>query len=324
MGATIADKYSDYFDVKDKCNFKKYVEKMAEWNDCLSNSANSNSVFSRLFELLKYHFLYKTVIGLYKKSKENPNNELGFNNGISNLIEEGYVHFQTITIRGLIEPQNKNPQKRINSLRSIIDDIAKNSHLITRECYMAISNLPFDYRKAELDFQQKSAKYVQEFSSDIRIKWFVRDSKGPLAYKESQERHGLFDKISSSTESNKNRNDTIRPDIFRKLNEIFGSCDFIKKFTDANIAHFGISTPKNQQNQLPFDRVEKCIEHLFRTYNYVNEYLLGNGNTGPNFILPIDWWKNIDKKWALTEQDAKDIYNDIEVEMKKKCKDLKI
>ncbi|MBC8278147.1 MAG: hypothetical protein H8E46_07940 [FCB group bacterium] len=318
MSSSINDKYSDFYDVEDEDRFRKYCKKMSEWKNGLSNSANPNSVFSRFFELLKYHYLYKTIRGLYSRSQDNPHNELGFNTAITNLIEAGYVHFLTITIRALIEPQSEKPQKRINSLRSIIDDIAKNAHLITRECYLAICNLPFDYQKAEFDYQQKSALNTQEFSPDIRFKWRVGDSKGPFAYQESEKRHELFDKISGTSFDSRNRNDTIRLDIFKQLICQLGSCSCIKDFANDNFAHFSITTPKNKQNSVTFNRVEKCIEDLFRIYNYVNEYLLGKGKTSPKFILPIDMWKNIDKKWALNEQEAIDIYNDIEAEMKKR------
>lgn len=47
-------------------------------------------------------------------------------------------------------------------------------------------------------------------------------------------------------------------------------------------------------------------------------YFLGEGLTSSNFILPIDAWKNIDKKWVLTEQDAELVYNKITENMKKK------
>jgi len=325
MGTTIEDKYSDYFDVKDKCNFRKYREKMAEWNDGLSNSANPNSVFARYFELLKYHYLYKTIRKLYERAQDNPNAELGFNVGITGLIETGYVHLLTIAIRSLIEPQHSDPKKKINSLRSIVDDIEHNSHLITRECYLAIGNLPYNVQNAKHAYDEIISKKLNEYSSErISVSGYALPPKGPFAYQESEERHELFDRISGNSFDNRNRNDTIRPDIFRQLRDRLGSCSCVKDFVNDNFAHFSIMTPENKQDSLQFDRVEKCIEDLFRIYNYVNENLLGRGKTSTSFILPIDKWKNIDKKWALTEQDAKDIYNDIEAEMKKKLKDLKI
>lgn len=256
MSSTIDDKYNDYYDILDEANFNTFKEKMKKWDCNLNDSANSNSVFSRLFGLLYYHYLYKTVIGLHKKSIDYPNNELGFNNGIANLIAEGYVHLQTITIRSLIEHHSQNPERMINSLRSIVDDIEENYRLITRECYLAIGNLPYNHREARHAFNTYNPS----------VTFGVRNipSKGPFAYPQSIIKHELFDKISDSSENNRNRTDTIRADIFRKLKERFGSCSFIKDFVNTNFAHYSITTPINQQNQLPFDRVEKCIIQLYK------------------------------------------------------------
>jgi len=116
------------------------------------------------------------------------------------MLDQGYVAIQVLAIRRLLDKRDD-----VFSLRRLFDDIRANSGLITRENFVAYDGTVYD------------PNGWQKLPQDPMIQIWGIDAPGLTQFVRSSERHRIFDNLSGTDQSNRNRTNTIRPAIFDKL-----------------------------------------------------------------------------------------------------------
>jgi hypothetical protein len=138
---------------------------------------------------------------------------------LAHMIDLGYVATQVLAIRRLLDKGSN-----VFSLRRLLNDIQANRKLITREIFVGHDGMPYD------PDGWKSPPSIQ--AQVYAIHGFPRSLL-------SSERHEMFDRLSGVSADRRGREDTIRPEVFERLQSWLASAELNKLVTLSNkfLAH---------------------------------------------------------------------------------------
>lgn len=128
------------------------------------------------------------------------------------LIDSTFFQSQVVAIRRLVDTYSLYGNKGVYSLRALINDIEKHRDHLTRETFIALQGLPYDY--------SQTPGHSDDFI------WI-----------DISEAHQQFDKLSDHHPEDRSRFDLIAGDVFQKLHKKIDSCGEIARYVDKHIAH---------------------------------------------------------------------------------------
>jgi hypothetical protein len=297
----------NYFEVVDNKTFTAYREKRAEWDKKLnSDSEYYQSVKKQNSSLTWELSIFLTINDfrnrLIKLAKNRADKEVQYNSTLINFIDYGFVDSISTKIRKITEIQNKKSRYKIISLRSVIDDIIKEKSLLTRECFLAYYNLPYNAVESERNFKIS----VRGFSS------YGHPLNGPLAYLNSIDAHKKFDRLSGKNANNRLYNDLIKDDIFDNIMRLLDNCKNVKEFVDKVVVHSEDLSDEEKIKKIikctSLKSLTHCIKAIYQAKALIEDLLCWNPPgfaMQPRFLI----WKNIDKKIISSEKMAQKIYD---------------
>jgi len=250
-----------------------------------------HSISFQLYCLAWREAIYSTIDEAAKINSKANNPATGINSAVLELIKEGFFRDQAIAIRRIVEAQSINPRKSVVTLTSLLEDIEKNLHLITRENYISHDGLPFEYLPQKMKFMITAKNVSGSLPSAGRRAWMT-----------SELLHKRFDKLSGVRSKRKrSRLDKINPKWLKKLkNRLTTSRDIlaVKLFVNKFIAHS--ADPKNRtRTQLTLKKIIKCQRILYEISNCLSaQFLFGPTMASPLPTPQYDHLENIDKPWV--------------------------
>jgi hypothetical protein len=186
--------------VSDFALLEKFRERRAKWISWYSfRKDDPNNIEGQIISMIFLDLSYRTLASGRGDFSKGP--DIAARSGIlAHMLDQGYVAIQVLAIRRLLDKR-----KDVFSLRRLFDDIRAKSEVITRENFVAYDGSPYDPN----DWQQ--------LPEDPMIQIWGIDAPGLQRFVRSSERNKIFDNLSGTDQANRNRKDTIKPDVFDKL-----------------------------------------------------------------------------------------------------------
>jgi hypothetical protein len=299
MNKRFAYTYSiDQCDILDKENGEAFRQSRLKWMEWLYDD-DPHSISRQIYSMVWDYALFCVVNELRRIAAMKHRNGVSFNGSVIRLFDAGFFTTQAIAIRRLIEKPKRDPNWAVISLRSILNDIKENAHLVTRENYVCYDGLPYDYEAAHRKWLSTLPSHADGVYAGSL------STTGPTAWHMSELVHENFDKLSAVDPEQRERTDTIKPDLFVFLESQIDTCKDIKKYVDKFIAHASapetrIGLPENQSD-LTLDRLKAHHKTIYQVASFISLQLLYESNLGGLPVPQNDHLANLDKSWATAK-----------------------
>ena len=198
----------EHWDVSDFKRLAKYRKKRAEWLSWYSfRKDDPNNIEGQIIGMVFLDVTYRILAHARGDSGKGP--DIAARSGIlAHMLDQGYVATQVLAIRRLLDKGSN-----VFSIRRLLDDIQRNRRLITREIFVAHDGAPYDPD----GWQSQPARVPAQI--------FGIHAPGFSGFLRSSERHNIFDKLSGVPPTGRDRQDTIRIEIFEKLQSWLASAE---------------------------------------------------------------------------------------------------
>ena len=128
------------------------------WDACL-NGDDPNSIFQQITIMIWDTSIFRIILAARQSQLRKNPQEPEINDALHSFIDRNYFQSQSVCVRRLIDTSSGiTGEKGIFSLGALIKDIKDYRQELTREKYLDLRNLPFDYaeiRKKEMEFIKK-------------------------------------------------------------------------------------------------------------------------------------------------------------------------
>lgn len=266
-------------DVGDKERLAVFRQKIRTWRQQIEGK-HRNAIWKQVAHLLWYDTVFRTFNEARKLSKETDDSSVGLPRTIIELFDEGFVAYQVMAIRRLSDPYRHDPQRRVYSLRSLVQDIEAHIGLYTRENYVCYDGLPYKAPDDEKEHQEWS--------------W----------------RQDCYDRLSGKKRFERARADRIAEEVWDRIKEgldkEFEPFKGFREYANKYLAH--ASDPERRKKRKKIDRefritlqtLDKCYQAIGNIGKKIE--LL----TGENLLCQVptpqfDQLKNWDKRIIRTE-----------------------
>lgn len=217
-------------------------EKRKQWNDCL-NGEDVNTITSQLARMTWDIVAFRVLVEAHNLGTEEVRSER-FNAFPFRLLHKCFSESLLIGFRRLMDNCGLDGNRGVYSLASLLKDIHKSSHLLTRE---AITSL----LREELQRRYSDSKMVGNF---IEIK------------------HEMIDKLTGIATVRRTPNDQIPSDLFEeRLNRLKDKFEAAEKLINKVIAHAATKESRNGNDVEPlrFDDLYEFHAELCKTAHMV-------------------------------------------------------
>ncbi|MEQ8389603.1 MAG: hypothetical protein RIB30_01300 [Thalassospira sp.] len=280
-------------DVQDVESYKRFRSKAEEWSAWLSGD-KTHAIIPHLHEMIWNHAVFKII---NETRRMNYNKDFMSQNGLlAEFIDQSYVTFQATAVRRQLDRSSRTPEKQVISLRRLLDDIEQSRGLITRENYLAVEGLPYDWEPVRDQY------YDSLRHSNGAVHW--GDRTGPKAWDAARSRQILFDQLSGVVPENRCRTDVIKDEVFSELKQVMSSdvLEKLRECTNKLIAHaadeFSRSSSDEEPQYFAIDEVEKCHEIFIRVANALGNEILQIEHFGTFPTAQFNVFKFFDKPWV--------------------------
>lgn len=289
-------------DVSDKERLRAYRSKRSHWLFML-NGDSKHAIWTQIISMLWSDAVFRTAneARLFANSKNRPSSCL--NDMLARFIDQGYVATQVLSIRKLTESQWNNPNKKIISLRHLIDDIKSHKSLITREIYISHDGLPYNPEAA------RQCHYDHVLANAEGGVWCGGlPTSGPDAFDTTEMMHGAFDKLSGKSASGRHRDDVITPDVFERLDGALQESGWkdIVEFGNKFVAHaadeYSRSLLHNGQQGITLNKLSQCHSMICRVTSAIYEKILWQGGHGLFPTPQFNQFEQLDAPYIDTEE----------------------
>lgn len=283
---TALDRYSfplEACQVDDFDSLKAYRKKRAEWEHWL-NDDEHHAIWSNL-SLLIWN---EARFGALSAIADSQGDGALSNSLVTELALYGHVAIQVLAIRRLVDTS-----KKVVSLRKLLQDVAANRHLLTRQNYVCFDGLPYDHGAAwEADHAVHGPG----------VRWL--DTTGPNAWASSEMFHRKFDQLSGVSADKRSRTDRIPKAHFQTIERWIkdSGADDIADWSHQYLAHAGSRFDRDRIAGLNMSgsRIDRAIIGLARATEALSADVL-NSTGGAGALMPtaqFDQFEGLEKPAA--------------------------
>lgn len=285
-GSSSLFKYSvDDCDVEDRTALVAYREKRREWLDWLQGDPR-NSINRQLYGMMWDDAAFRALNEARRFSS--PEHPTGASAPLlAGLIDQGFVATQILAIARLVDHR-----RDVISLRRLLDDIAAQAHLITREIFVCHDGLPFDPVAAERAYWKREG--WPPSGGVIGL-----PTEGPDAFDISRMAHEAFDKIAAPGSVSRARSDCINPAVFARLRDSLATSDIatILQLRHKFVAHAADAASRGKAGIERFgvtlNQLEAAQRALIQTAQRIELDLLWGSSRGVVPVPQYDQFANL-------------------------------
>lgn len=193
-------------DVHDREKLSRYRDLAANWFEWLDGDPEQ-SISRQLSALMWNDAVFRTL----NEARRVPGAEQSSSRAplLASFIDQGYVNVQVLGISKLLEPNPRQAGKGVISLKRIVDEMAANRDVFSREVFVAHDGLPYDFAPVrQANLQDIFARHGTNPGFE------AMDVEGPKAWDSAQRQHELFDRLSGVGEAERTREDRIKEELF--------------------------------------------------------------------------------------------------------------
>ena len=254
-----------------------YLEKRKEWLGWLSGDPQ-HAIWNQINGLVWQDAVFRALNECRRlTSKDAPT---AANNGmLAGFVDHGYVATQVLGISRLIDPRSD-----VISLSRLVKDLSRNRKLLTRENYLTIGDLPYDWKAS------RDAFYAKLGPEGIRGLIGLSTS-GPDAWDFARMSHEVFDRLSAVSEESRSPTDTISEQVFRTLQNWLRdpALEKVRTLRHKFIAHAADAPSRAeaglQKLGITLDEITAAHRLLFRVASAISNQILDNGARGS--VIPV-------------------------------------
>ncbi len=240
------------------------------WEACL-NRNDPNSIFRQITTMIWDTGVYRIILaGRQLKVEKNPQSP-ELNDTLHFFIDRNYFHSQSLIIRRITDDRYPLTGKMgVFSLKALLKDIESYKKELTRETFLELRNMPYDYK----EIQSRELKYA--LSQPAGTAFFIPPE---LDWESIEDAHSVFDRLANLSANNRNPEDQIDSNVFRRLHERLTLCTEISLYADKFIAHS--STPESRVSQnydettITVDKLWKAHRVIFNVALFLSETIFG-------------------------------------------------
>ncbi|MHB1220061.1 MAG: hypothetical protein ACYC1L_17880 [Alphaproteobacteria bacterium] len=269
----------DQCDVYDKVALNKYRSKRDEWLSWLS-SDEQHAISTLISSMAWSDVAFRT---LWHMAEIDPNSCLE-NPLLAEFLIEGHFATQVLAVRRLMDKRSD-----VISLRRLLDDLAANVSLFTREIFVCHDGLPYDYEAAEqrvmLEHLGKGAFWGQKSGSDAP--W------------PSKRAHLIFDRLAGVTPAMRRRDDAIPLTRINALLDWLNACgaDQLVEWSHKFLAH-AADMPSRRKIDIAvarpnLDKISAVLRCFTRVSEAVSAYILFESGHGE--IVPVPQFNQFER-----------------------------
>jgi hypothetical protein len=275
------------------CDLKTKFKRWQEW----LTGDDINSIKNQIHNMIWDSAVFQSINECRRYAPTNEKGEVELNGVVHQFINKCFFETQAIAIRRLLD-------KRLDviSLRRLVDDIEKDSHLLTRENILDALGYPYEYE------QEKRRISDETFKKGPGPHWMGQDYRRCVT---SEYTHSFIDLLAGVESSKRSCNDVVRPQIFEWLKQCLRNCEDIGEFVNKYIAHSATPESRNYRNppelDITLEQILEAHEIICKTAMFVGLRILGDGVGDVLAIPQYDQFVHFDKAWA-SEETVKKLY----------------
>lgn len=239
------------------------------WRDCLIGD-DQNSIIQQIY-LINWDYAIFLIINESRKikSEKNPDNP-PINAPINRFINKAFFISQSAAIRRMVDESKDGltGKKGVYSLIALIKNIKNKGLELTREKYLELRKMPYDYS----DILEKRRIFFTEQSIKGRGAFFVPRE---LDCESIENAHKEFDRLSKKSDKERKPDDVICDEIFDLFLKKLEKCKSIKKYVDKYIAHSATPESRKYENADQLKITLKQILEAQQIIYMVAEWLAG-------------------------------------------------
>lgn len=243
--------------------FRECYDRWASWIGLIQDNIPRNTIWYQCTEMMNNEFMFQALFlaGNKATSQANFHDYLAANTPLYKHLLEGYLSFQYLAIRRLTEKITLNHERQFRGVISIVrllDDMEKHTAVITREAFVCVKDLPYNYREV-LELEKAEAMAKMQHQVEGRI-WLEKPSIGA----ESLQRHITFDRLSGTTEDKRQPTDIIMLDYWQQYRRALkeSGLDQVKKYVDKYLAH---AADEPSLTKLDDEDKKQSMHHIHKT-----------------------------------------------------------
>ena len=188
------------------------IEKAWEiWIDCLKGN-DENSIFKQITIMIWDTAIFRFILESRQiQVGRNPNNP-PLNASFHSFIDRNYFQAQVAFIRRLADKSRYGltGRKGIYSLYSLLDDISKRRTELTREVFIELRHLPYDYT----DLQRGEKEFIAQQAKENKSAFWIPPK---FNWQDSAQAHGTFDRLCGVQIRERTPQDVMSEKVFSKL-----------------------------------------------------------------------------------------------------------
>ncbi len=252
-------------------------EKFQEWKNMLVGE-DIHSIRNQIYDMIWDCAFFQCINESRKYAAKDDKGDTKQNRMIHYFINQSFFKTQLLSIRKLTDKDfdriRKGKQYTVYSLYNLIEDIKRNSAILTRKNILDAHNLPYDYKKARADF-------------DNNTDWTQGPVFEPNEIGHSEDIHRQIDSLTGITTDERRPDDLILDNILKQLDDKLVGIDELCKYVNKFIAHS--ATPESRE-VIP-DEIKEALSKILNAHKIICETASFIGNKilfcGFGYVLPI-------------------------------------
>lgn len=236
---------------------KGLKEKFEEWKNMLLGE-DKHSIRNQIYDIIWDSAVFQCINESRKYAAKDDNRDIRQNKMIHHFINQSFFKTQMLSIRKLVDKDFNRVQQdkpyTVYSLYNLIEDMKKNSALLTRKNILAVHNLPYDYEKAMADFD-RNADYTRGL--------VIVPPEIPL----SRDIHKQIDSMAGIAANKRSPDDLVPDNILKHFDDKLTSIAELCKYVDKFIAH---SATPDSRKTIP-DEIKEALGKILNAHRIICE-----------------------------------------------------
>jgi len=272
----------------------RFRAKRAEWIEWLQGE-DPNSILNQIYDMIRRAAVFRVINRARYLAPPLDNGGVALCGLVHEFIDRCFIDSQFNAIRRLLDRHPADGKKSVYSLYRLVADMETHASLFTRENILAAQGIEYDYARLRKAWQEEERKLIESGATS----WCVPPEYdwGP-----SEDRHKHLDRLTRVSQSDRTRNDVVRPEVLAALKDGLKELDEIRTYADKNIAHAASRESREAYNA---DQIRMTLGHIWRAHevicritNVLSRFIL----TGTHHIfLPLfepRWIEYVDRPFV--------------------------